>query len=192
MRLRLVRPIVLAACMAVAAAPVAHAATCSPSHQTETERAATRADLLETLANAPTEAAGRAAEEAMWQFWANAPDAKAQGLLDQAYDLRRWHDLEASEALLRELTAYCPDYPEGWNQLAAVLFQRQKFDASLDVIIRVLELEPAHFGALAGRAVILVRQGRVGLAYNALNDAVAIHPWLRERDLLPPLPEQEL
>jgi hypothetical protein len=48
----------------------------------------------------------------------------------------------------------------------------------------VLELEPKHFGALAGKAVILIRQGSMAIAQATLRKAVAIHPFLKERHLL--------
>jgi len=149
-------------------------------------RAETRERLFGDLARAPDPAAGQAAEEAIWQFWSSAPDARAQALLDTVHERRRWHDLAAAEQAAQALTNYCPDYPEGWNQLATVLFLRDRPKESLEAVARTLALEPNHFGALAGKALILMRQGRVAPAQAALRRAVEIHPWLRERDLLLP------
>ena len=52
--------------------------------------------------------------------------------------------------------------------------------------MRTLELEPRHFGALAGLFLVLFRRGRVEQANAALVQAVRIHPWLKERTMLPP------
>ena len=49
---------------------------------------------------------------------------------------------------------------------------------------KVLALEPRHFGALAGRALILLQMGDRPRAMENLRRAVAIDPYLRERDLL--------
>ncbi len=49
---------------------------------------------------------------------------------------------------------------------------------------RTLELEPRHFGALAGKALTLLRQGRAVLGQKALREAVAVNPWITERALL--------
>lgn len=143
-----------------------------------------RADLLDALAEAETEAEGRAAADAMWRLWHEAPDDKAQALLDRVHERRRWQDLEAAEEAARKLTAYCPRYAEGWNQLATVQYMRGNLDGALASIERVLALEPRHFGALSGRGLILMRQGRVQAAQKALRAAVEIHPWSPERALL--------
>ncbi|MEL6217259.1 MAG: hypothetical protein AAFR79_02150 [Pseudomonadota bacterium] len=178
---------VLGICLAVAASGMAMAAC--PPHTPDAER---RAELFAALAAAPDEATAREISFVIRRFWSEAPDAKAQALLDHIYDRRRWQDLEAAEEASRELTAYCPDYAEGWNQLATVLFYRERYDASLDAIIRTLELEPDHFGALAGRGVILMQQGRVALGQIALREAVALYPLMSERHLLIPEPGQKL
>jgi len=162
------------------------AGSCAP----RPERTADRERLLARLAAAGTEAEGRAAEEAMWRFWSEAPDARSQALLDRVHDRRRWYDTAGAEEAARALVAWCPAYAEGWNQLATVLFERGRPDASLAAVAETLAREPAHFGALAGRAMILMRQGRTAEAQTALAEAVAIHPWLKERHLL--APDEEL
>ncbi|GMG81444.1 hypothetical protein LNKW23_06570 [Paralimibaculum aggregatum] len=164
------------------------AAPCAPPGWSEA-RADLRAALLGQLASAASEAEGRAAEEALWQLWSAAPGDAAQALLDRVHDRRRWYDLAAAEAAARALTRLCPDYAEGWNQLATVLFQRGEGEAALAAIAETLAREPAHFGALSGRALILLGQGRGAAAQAALRAAVALHPWLRERHLLAPAPK---
>jgi hypothetical protein len=54
--------------------------------------------------------------------------------------------------------------------------------------LRTLELEPRHFGALAGLFLVLFRRGRIEQANAFLVRAVQIHPWLKERSMLPPDP----
>ncbi|HCP80378.1 MAG TPA: hypothetical protein DIT67_01855, partial [Octadecabacter sp.] len=63
---------------------------------------------------------GRAQELAgeMWEIWLDAPDALAQGMLDEGLANQRYGDYAASRAVLSELIAYCPDYAEGYNQRA--------------------------------------------------------------------------
>jgi len=151
-----------------------------------------RAKLLQALKDAPTEQAGREAENDMWLFWAEAPDDRAQMMIDAAFRHRQMRDLEGAQTILEELVRYCPAYAEGWNQLATIQFYRGRYDASLETIREVLSREPAHFGALMGRTVILIRQGRVRLAQNSLASAVAVHPWVRGRDILPEPPNEDL
>jgi len=48
-----------------------------------------------------------------------------------------------------------------------------------------LELEPDHFGALAGLFHILSKQNHKEAALTALQQAVTLHPWIKERFALP-------
>ena len=150
----------------------------------EVARAEERADLLAALKAAPNEQVANAAVSAIWEHWQTAPDEKAQKLLDSARQRMRVADFDGAMEHLDELVAYAPDYSEGWNTRATTLFLQQKYDRSLEDVIKTLELEPAHFGALTGRAIILMRQGRVGMSQRALRRAVEVNPYLRERSLL--------
>src|SRR5690606_31046067 len=91
-------------------------------------------------------------------------------------------------AILDGVVADAPDYAEGWNQRAFIRFLRDDPDGSLEDIERTLALEPLHFAALAGKAMILMRQGRIEPGQEALRRAVEIHPWLKERAMLLPPP----
>lgn len=63
-------------------------------------------------------------------------------------------------AILDSVVADVPGYAEGWNERAFIRFLRDDFDGSLDDIEHALALEPLHFAALAGKATVLMRQGR--------------------------------
>lgn len=148
-----------------------------------------RARLFDALRQARSEQDGRAAEEAIWQFWMrSAPTPEIEALVAKAMERRGAYDFEAARLILNEIVAEAPDYAEGWNQRAFILFLQDKLDDSLADIDRALELEPKHFGALAGKANILMRQGRFELGQKVLREAVKIHPWLKERGMLVPEP----
>lgn len=181
-----------AALLVAAAAFPAPLAAAGPADAAETETEAEAAEagdreaLFAALAAAGTEAEARAIEEAIWELWLTAPDGEAQALLDRALDRRRWGDHEAAIEALDELIAGWPDYAEGWNQRATVRFLQGEDDLSLADVEETLKREPRHFGALAGKALILLRQGKAAAAQLALIEAVRIDPWLRERSLLDP------
>lgn len=147
-------------------------------------RAEERADLFAALKAAPSQQIADAAVAAIWEHWQTAPDARAQRMLDAARLNMRRADLNGAVDILDALTAYVPDYSEGWNTRATALFMQQKYEASLADVGKVLALEPKHFGALSGKAMILVRQGRPDEAQSVLREAVAIHPFLSERRML--------
>ena len=145
--------------------------------------------LFETLRTAPTEAAGQAVAHMIWQFWMRqAPDETSATMMARAMERRRSYDYAGAMEHLDQLVAHAPDWSEAWNQRATVLFFQEYYDHSLDDVEKVLALEPMHFGALAGKAVILMQQGRIELGQRALRAALAIHPWLSERRMLVPEP----
>lgn len=158
------------------------------------ERASDKAARLDALyaALARTESLdeAQALEDRIWRLWMQAPDAEAQRLLDRAMERRRRGDVEGATAALDRLIARNPEYPEGWNQRATLRFLDGEDEASLADVEEVLKREPRHFGALAGKALILLRQGRTDAAQRALLAALRVHPWLPERGLLDPAYEE--
>ena len=145
--------------------------------------------LFERLRNAMTEQEGRLAEDAVWRFWMEAAPSRAVArAVDEAMNARESYDFDRALAILDGVVSRAPDYAEGWNQRAFIRFLKDDLDGSLEDIERALELESKHFAALAGKAMILMRQGRVDLGQAALRRAVEIHPWLKERSMLMPVP----
>ena len=72
-----------------------------------------------------------------------------------------------------------PNYVEGWNRRATVHFLMQNYRKSMADIDRVLQLEPRHFGALAGMAQIMETTGRKQLALQAWQKVLDIYPMQR-------------
>lgn len=153
------------------------------------EDAPDREALFRRLREARTERQGRMAEDAVWRMWmAQAPTAAIREAVAEAMRRREAYDFAGALAILDRVVADAPDYAEGWNQRAFIRFLRDDPDGSLEDIERALALEPRHFAALAGKATILMRQGRMETGQEALRRAVAIHPWLKERSMLLPPP----
>lgn len=126
----------------------------------ESARAEERADLFAALKTASTEKIATAAVSAIWEHWQTAPDAEAQRLLNDAQRHIRGARFDLAMERLDTLTAREPDYAEGWNTRATTLFLQRKYAESLADVEQTLSLEPRHFGALSGKAMILEIQGR--------------------------------
>lgn len=151
-----------------------------------------REKLFTALKLAPNAHASRVAEDAIWRFWMRgAPAPEIEKRVAEAMQARSGYDFEKAREILNDVVARAPTYAEGWNQRAFIHYLQGKPDRSLADIDRALELEPKHFGALAGKARILMEQGRVGLGQKALRRAIGIHPWLRERSMLLPVPNEK-
>lgn len=183
------RPLVLWIWLALLAAPsalpgAAWAETRDPAAQAQAQAKAERDRLFERLAKSTTEAEGREIERQIWLSWFRGPTEEITALVKRSQERREAADFDAALAILDKVVAMAPDYAEGWNQRAFVYFLKADYGRSLDDIERTLQLEPRHFGALSGKATILMRQGRIKLAQEVLREALAIDPWLRERALL--------
>ena len=84
-------------------------ATCpaAPDHAQE------QASLLARLKGAPDEMAANVLMDRLWQTWTDAPDSRAQGLLDDGMARRESYDFLGARDIFDELVNYCLDYAEG-------------------------------------------------------------------------------
>ena len=149
-----------------------------------------RIALLTALRESKTESEAAVIARRVARLWRNGPDIVATGLLLDVDAHIRIGDQATALEILDQITRDYPNWAEGWNMRATFLFFERRYDESLTDIERTLELEPSHFGALAGQARIYVEQGRYVEAREAIRRAVAIHPWMPERRLLDTLPRQ--
>jgi len=174
--MRFLIPLVLAFAL-----PLPALAQSCPEPQPRTEE---RQALLDQLAGSKNASDGQRAAGELWEFWMEAPDETAQDMLQDGMAQRVSYALVEAETILDGLVRYCPTYAEGWNQRAFVRFLREDYEGSLADIEETLKREPAHFGALSGKALALMRQGKPGLAKLTVVRALQVHPWLNERALL--------
>lgn len=119
-------------------------------------------------------------EERIWELWSASDSPTAEVLLAQSK--RAIEDGAPAEALsiLNRLIGANPDFAEAWNKRATLYFMMKKYDDALSDIAKVLDLEPRHFGALAGRGMILERQKKLSAAREAYEDALAANPTLED------------
>jgi tetratricopeptide (TPR) repeat protein len=136
------------------------------------------ASLFERLANAQSEEDAELLESAVWQIWLRSGSDTIDVLMQQTIKAMNDERMDAALAILDSIVELQPDYAEGWNKRATVLYIRQQYDASLRDIAKVLELEPRHFGALSGLGLINRAQGNGKAALDAYRRALAIHPFL--------------
>ncbi|WP_260012822.1 tetratricopeptide repeat protein [Leisingera aquaemixtae] len=169
-----------AAALLLAAQAAAAGCPSAPDHSTPLE------GLLSEVQQAGSEAQAREIANRMWEFWADAPDERAQEILNRGMTRRSSFDFLGALEDFDQLIAYCPDYAEGYNQRAFVHYLRRDFAAALRDLDRALELSPRHVAAMSGRALSLYGLSRLEEARVALAEALALNPWLPERYLADP------
>ena len=161
---------------------------CPPVPDHEAERAA----IMFSMSHARDVTEARFMANRLWQIWTDAPDPRAQALLDEGMDRRMQADYAGSVAVLDELVAYCPNYAEGFNQRAFAAFLARDYAAALADLDVALGIMPDHVAALSGKALTLIGMGRNDEAQLVLREAVKLNPWLGERALLVEPPGQDI
>ena len=115
----------------------------------------------------------------IWQRWvAHDSDRRADRMMRDGMDLMNRGLLEQAEQLFSALIGAQPDFAEAWNKRATIRFLRGDDAGSRRDIVRVIELEPRHFGALSGLGMIHMRAGNLQAALQAFEAALRVNPHL--------------
>ena len=136
------------------------------------------APLFAELAAAKSPAEGDALSDRIWQIWLEAPDARAAALLAEGITAMNGAAYDTALAAFDKLVVAAPDFAEGWNRRATLLYMMDDLNGSVRDIEHVLALEPRHFGALSGLGLIYMKLGDDEAALKAFRRALAIDPYL--------------
>ena len=133
-------------------------------------------ELYQSLSAATTPEEARDIERQIWAIWHEPGDEDLKSLYRQGQALARSGRLGEAKNAFSELIDKAPQFAEGWNQRATVLYFLQEYDASLADIGHTLGLEPRHYGAIFGRALIMNALGQYQEALLALEAVERINP----------------
>lgn len=128
----------------------------------------------------------------IWQLWLQSGRPEIDALLQQALAMLGQGRADLAMPILDEIVARAPEWAEGWNKRATVLYLHGEHDRSLADIDRVLALEPRHFGALAGTGLIRMAREEYRESLAAFRRALAVNPFLEERFGLIPALEKKV
>lgn len=143
--------------------------------------------LFIRLSRAPDSATAQKLDRQIWSIWISPSDPDLAARMLDVFEARDMRGPVKAIELLDALVMDYPNYAEGWNQRATLHFVTGNYAASLADCERVLALEPRHFGALSGQAIMHLQMGRRDLALKAMSAALAVHPFLNEAGLFPEL-----
>ena len=135
-------------------------------------------ELFTQLKAAPAYAQALPVEATVWDIWTESDDPAARILMGEGIGAMARRDYRMALEKFDQIVKIAPDFAEGWNKRATVNYLIGLYPASLSDIEKTLALEPRHFGALAGRGLVLIELQEEALALDSFEAALAIHPTL--------------
>ncbi len=134
------------------------------------------AELFRNLKS--TESVSRASvfESKIWHIWMEHNDPEVESAMFQGVEAMKLQQFEQAFGHFSLLIKLAPDYAEGWNKRATVLYLMGRFEESEADVMRTLELEPRHFGALSGQGLIRIALHDWTGAIYFLESALYINP----------------
>jgi tetratricopeptide (TPR) repeat protein len=176
----------LAAALLLAPMPVSAAAP-TPGGPAEavpsgSAKAAELDSLFAALKSVSDESDARVIESRIQDLWLDSGDVEVNRLMDYAIAAVNAGAYTLAIGYLDSIVLRAPDYAEGWNKRATVYWlmgvdDHSFYAKSLADIDRTLKLEPRHWGALAGRGMIMQDLGEDKQAVAAFRQSLAIDPW---------------
>jgi tetratricopeptide (TPR) repeat protein len=122
----------------------------------------------------------RTIEDEIAHIWGESGDPTTQQLMEKGLTAMAEDEDEAALTAFDAVVAHAADFAKGWNKRATVEYLLGDYKASMADIAHVLQLEPRHFGALAGLGQVELALGDRAAALQAFSDALAIDPHLQD------------
>ncbi|MCC7050064.1 MAG: tetratricopeptide repeat protein [Alphaproteobacteria bacterium] len=135
-------------------------------------------EVFDQLGQAQTLREALLLESAVWQIWGEIEDDDVAFLYRRGVEAMSADRPDDALGFFTEVTKRAPDFAEGWNKRATVLYLMGDFAASVVDVEHTLALEPKHFGALSGLGMIYLQLGRDAAALKAFEAALKVHPFL--------------
>ena len=133
-------------------------------------------DLFEILSTTESDVQINEVTSSIWDIWYETNDPKIEADFYRGMESMRTGDLLISVTFFTRVTEKNPTFAEGWNKRATVYFMLGKFDKSMIDIIKTLKLEPRHFGAMDGMALIFIQTQQFNKAISIYDQILKIFP----------------
>ena len=117
-------------------------------------------------------------DQRIWLLWLHSDVKAVNRLMAQGVIAMQRGALDRALDRFDEITRRAPDFAEGWNKRATILYVMGRHRESVADVQQVLNLEPRHYGALSGLGLILVALGREEDALKWLRRALELNPYL--------------
>jgi tetratricopeptide (TPR) repeat protein len=158
-------------------------AVAAPAQGRAAQAGVAKVEKLETLFKELKKArtassAGRIAQS-IWKEWGQSGSATVDLLMQWSDDAMKQRKFDAALDFLDQVIVLDPAYAEGWNKRATIHYMMDEYAKSMSDIEHVLRIEPRHFGALTGMAMILKQTGRREMALQAYTRVLEVYPMMR-------------
>jgi tetratricopeptide (TPR) repeat protein len=132
--------------------------------------------LFAALGDASSVEEAAPVEQEIWKVWLLSGSGTVDAQMLRGLQALSVEDNKTALAAFTKAVEAQPDFAEAWNKRATVYYLLGRYDASVIDIHKTLTLEPRHFGALSGLALINLALGREREALKAFEAALRIHP----------------
>lgn len=147
--------------------------------------------LFERLQTTSNLSDAAAVQQQIWQIWIEVEDLSVSHLMRRGMAAMASGDHGGALEAFDSMVDQAPDFAEAWNKRATVLYLMGRLNESVHDIRQTLELEPRHFGALSGLALIYDALQEPAAALRSLEAALEINPHLNgSRERIDQLREQ--
>jgi Flp pilus assembly protein TadD len=136
--------------------------------------------LYQRLQQAETPERAKAVAQSIERVWRASGSPSIDLLLARAMSLISAEEHNLALAILDTVVISEPAFAEGWSQRAMVHFQKRDFRAALRDLRRVLSIDPNHYRAMQGVAVILNEFGEKERALSAYRRVLDVYPLKKE------------
>jgi tetratricopeptide (TPR) repeat protein len=132
--------------------------------------------LFDQLHNVTGTLQARTIIQQIWVIWTTSDNPEVNHLMDDGTNAMAAQDYKTALADFTKMIGIAPDFAEGWNKRATVLWLLDDYEGSMADIDKTLALEPRHFGALWGLGAIQAAQEDDEGAIATFERALAVNP----------------
>ena len=126
-------------------------------------------------------------EMKIWNIWTTHPTQEnLTQLLAKGSDLMSKGELETAYKIFSTIIDSAPDWAEGWNKRATVLYLMGRYEDSLRDINEVLKRESRHFGALSGQGLVHIKLKNYEKAIESYEAVQKIYPSISSAKVMIP------
>jgi tetratricopeptide (TPR) repeat protein len=119
-------------------------------------------------------------ERSMWEVWSRSGDDGVDRLLAVGIEQMNERHGDAAVETFTRIIERRPEFAEGWNKRATVLYLLGEYRKSLADCDEVMKRNPYHFGALSGYGMIHLKLGNPARALEYFERALAVNPNLSQ------------